>query len=125
MNYKFLLFLIQYNIGMLEILDYLRLEVDVCSFHFYVFKREVGQAVNVVLRLYVEESVAFTFAVAHYDMVRVGEGRVFSAFQVIELCPRCNEDEILDRSLYVLHCDIFISLRCVRAHLEPEEIVGL
>ena len=110
---------------MLEILDYFGFEVDVGCFHFYVFKREVGQAVNVLLRLYVEECVALAFAVAHDDMVRIGEGRVFSSLQVIELCPWCNEDEILDRSFYVLHRDIFVSLRCVRAHLQPEKIVGL
>lgn len=81
--------------------------------------------INIFLGFYIEEDVAFTFTVTHYDMVRVGERRVFSAFKVIELLPRSYKDEILDRSLNIFHSYVFVALWCVWAHFEPEKIVCL
>ena len=52
-------------------------------------------------------------------MVGIGEGRVLSALEVVELLPRGYEEEILNGTCDILNGDVFVALRRIRAHFQP------
>ena len=58
-------------------------------------------------------------------MVAVRHGRVFSVLQVIELCPRLDEDKLSYIAGNVLYGYIFITLWSIRAHLQPKQTGGV
>jgi hypothetical protein len=104
---------------MLEAIHDFGMELLVVCLYLQVLEGEIAETIYLVLFLSIEESLALTFAVAHHDMVGIGEGRVLSALEVVELLPRSYEKEILHRSLDILDGDVFVALRRIRAHFQP------
>ena len=102
---------------MLEAIHDFGMELLVLCLDLQVLEGEISETIYLVLFLGVEEGLTFTVAVAHHDMVGIGEGRVLSALEVVELLPRGYEKEILHRTCDVLNRDVFVALRSVRAHL--------
>lgn len=101
----------------LETINDLRVEIPVLGSDGEVFEGEVAETIDLILLLCIEEGDAFAVAVAYHDVVRIGEGRVFSAFKIVELLPRGNEKEIPYRTGDIFNRDVFVSLRGVWAHL--------
>lgn len=101
----------------LETINDLWVEIPVLGFDGEVFECEVAKAIDLILLLCIKEGDAFALAVAHHDVVGIGEGRVLSSLEVVELLPRGNEKEIPYRTGDVLNSDVFVSLRGVWAHL--------
>ncbi len=89
----------------------------VLRLYLQVLEGEIAETIHLILFLGIEEGVALAIAVAHHDMVGVGEGRVLSALEVVELLPRGYEEEIPYRTGDVLDGYVFVALRGVRAHL--------
>ena len=102
---------------MLEAIHDFGMELLVVCLYLQVLEGEIAETIYLVLFLGIEESLALTFAVAHHDMVGIGEGRVLSALEIVELLPRSYEKEILHRACDVLNRDVFVALRGVWTHL--------
>lgn len=102
---------------MLEAIHYLGMEFFVLCFDLQILECEVAETIDLILLLGIEERNALAVAVAHHDVVGIGEGRVLSTLEVVELLPRGNEKEIPYRTGDVLNRDVFVSLRGVWAHL--------
>lgn len=102
---------------MLEAIHYLGMEFLVLCFDLQILECEVAETIDLILLLGIEERNALAVAVAHHDVVGIGEGRVLSSLEVVELLPRGNEKEIPYRTGDVLNRDVFVSLRGVRTHL--------
>ena len=105
------------DIAMLEAIHDFGMELLVVCLYLQVLEGEIAETIYLVLFLGIEESLALTFAVAHHDMVGIGEGRVLSALEVVELLPRGYEEEIPYRTGDVLDGDVFVALRRIWAHL--------
>ena len=69
----------------------------------------------------VEEAVAIEPDVAHRDMRGIGHRRVLAAFQIEELLPRTHEKKRTGIAFYIFDGDVFVVLRRVGAHLEPQQ----
>ena len=104
---------------MLEAIHDFGMELLVVCLYLQVLEGEIAETIYLVLFLGIEECLALTFAVAHHDMVGIGEGRVLSALEVVELLPRGYEEEILNGTCDILDGDVFVALRRVRAHFKP------
>ena len=104
---------------MLEAIHDFGMELFVLCLYLQVLEGEIAETIYLVLFLSIEECLALTFAVAHHDMVGIGEGRVLSALEVVELLPRGYEEEILNGTCDILDGDVFVALRRVRAHFKP------
>ena len=102
---------------MLEAIHDFWMEFLILRLYLQVLEGEVAEAIYLVLFLGIEECLALTFAVAHHDMVGIGEGRVLSALEIVELLPGGYEKEIPYRTSDVFNGDVFVALRRVRAHL--------
>ena len=101
---------------MLESIHDFGMELLVLCLDLQVLEGEISETIYLVLFLDIEESLAFAIAVAHHDMVGIGEGRVLSALEIVELLPRGYEKKILHRTCDVLNRDVFVALRRVWAH---------
>ena len=101
---------------MLKTINNLWMELLVLGFYVEVFECKIAEMVNLILFLGIKEGLTFAVAVAHHDMVGIGEGRVLSALEVVELLPRGYEKEILNRTCDILNRDVFVPLRRVWAH---------
>ena len=101
---------------MLEAIHDFGMEFLVLRLYLQVLEGEVAETIYLVLLLGIEEGDTFAIAVAHHDMVGVGEGRVLSALEVVELLPRGYEKEILNGTCDILNGYIFITLRSVWTH---------
>ena len=104
---------------MLEAIHDFGMELLVVCLYLQVLEGEIAEAIDFVLFLSIEECLALTFAVAHHDMVGIGEGRVLSALEVVELLPRGYEEEILNGTCDILDGDVFVALRRVWTHFQP------
>ena len=91
----------------------------VLCLYLQVLEGEVAESIDFILFLDIEEGVTLAIAVAHHDMVGIGEGRVLSALEVVELLPRGYEEEILYWTCDILNCNVFVPLRRVRTHFKP------
>jgi hypothetical protein len=101
---------------MLEAIHDFGMELLVVCLYLQVLEGEIAETIDFVLFLSIEECLALTFAVAHNDVVGIGEGRVFSALEIVELLPRSYEKKILNGTCDILNCNIFITLRSVWTH---------
>ena len=104
---------------MLEAIHDFGMELLVLCLDLQVLEGEISETIYLVLFLDIEESLAFAIAVAHHDMVGVGEGRVLPSFEVVELLPRGYEKEILYWTCDILNCNVFVPLRRVWTHFKP------
>ena len=104
---------------MLEAIHDFGMELLVVCLYLQVLEGEIAETIYLVLFLGVEEGLTFTVAVAHHDMVGIGEGRVLSALEVVELLPRGYEEEILNGTCDILNGDVFVPLRRVWTHFKP------
>lgn len=101
----------------LETINDLWVEIPVLGSDGEVFEGEVAETIDLILLLGIEEGDAFAVAVAHHDVVGIGEGSVLSSLEIVELLPRGYEKEIPYRTSDVFNRDVFVSLRGVWAHL--------
>lgn len=104
---------------MLESIHDFGMELLVVCLYLQVLEGEIAETIDFVLFLDIEESLAFAIAVAHHDMVGVGEGRVLPSLEVVELLPRGYEEKIPYRTGDLLNGDVFVALRRVWAHFQP------
>ena len=104
---------------MLKTIHDLWVEFLVLCLYLQILKGEVAETIDFILFLGIEESLAFAVAVAHHDMVGIGEGRVLSALEIVELLPRGYEKEILYWTCDVLNRNVFVPLRRVWTHFQP------
>ena len=104
---------------MFEAIHDFGMEFLVLRFYLQVLEGEIAETIYFVLFLSIEECLALTFAVAHHDMVGIGEGRVLSALEIVELLPRGYEKEILYWTCDILNGDVFVPLRRVWTHFKP------
>ena len=74
---------------------------------------------------HVEEVTAIHADVLHHDVIALRQGHVLSVTGLIKLSPRTHNKETTRTACHVLHTDVFIMLRSVRTHLEPEYAVGI
>ena len=59
--------------------------------------------------------------VLHRDMLRIRQRLVLPILQIIILGPGINLEELLYPAFDLLHRDIFIVLRGVRPHFQPQQ----
>ena len=104
---------------MLEAIHDFGMELLVLRLYLQVLEGEITETIYLVLFLDIEESLAFAIAVAHHDMVGIGEGRVLSALEVVELLPGGYEKKILNGTCDILNGDVFVALRRVWTHFQP------
>ena len=102
---------------MLEAIHDFGMEFLILRLYLQVLEGEVAETIDFILFLGIEESDAFAIAVAHNDVVGIGEGSVLSALEIVELLPGGYEKEIPYRTSDVFNGDVFVALRRVRAHL--------
>jgi hypothetical protein len=102
---------------MLEAIHDFGMEFLILKLNLQVLEGEVAETIDFVLFLGIEESDAFAIAVAHNDVVGIGERSVLSALEIVELLPGGYEKEISYRTSDVFNGDVFVALRRVRAHL--------
>ena len=113
---KGLFFLFYFYLSAFKNINYLRMEVLVLSLYLQVLEGEIAKTIDFILFFGVKEGDAFAIAVAHNDMVGIGEWRVLSSLEVVELLPRGYEEEIPYRTCDILDGDVFVALRRVWAH---------
>ena len=88
----------------------------VLCLYLQVLEGEVAELIDFILFLDIEEGVTLAIAVAHHDVVGIGEGSVLPALEVIELLPRGYEEKIANRTCDILYSNVFVALRGVWTH---------
>ena len=92
--------------------------------HGDVFKREVGKPVFVACAD-IKEILAVHLYAFYHDVVTLAQWHILALIHFEKLCPRAYYKKAARSSGNVFHCNIFIVLRSVWAHLQPKYPVSL
>lgn len=90
-------------------------------FQIQILENEIRQFILIISPCYIKKHITFHRNIPHHHMTGIRIRYVLTPLQVKKLLPRLCKQKAGYRTRYILYRNIFIILRRIRTHFQPQQ----